>query len=140
MTETRDRLAKAALLHVPFDGMNLAALRAGAPNIATRRIKWDLEYQKRVGLEISRAREIDPALEARVQQVSKRVFSLLNMTGWGRMDFRVTADGQLYVLEANPNGDIAYGEEFASSAEAAGYTYPALLQRVINIGLRAAGK
>lgn len=33
MTETRDRLAKAALLHVPFDGMNLAALRAGARDI-----------------------------------------------------------------------------------------------------------
>lgn len=33
MTETRDRLAEAALLHVPFDGMNLAALRAGARDI-----------------------------------------------------------------------------------------------------------
>lgn len=33
MTETRDRLAKAALLHVPFDGMNLVALRAGARDI-----------------------------------------------------------------------------------------------------------
>lgn len=33
MTETRDRLAEAALLHVPFDGMNLVALRAGARDI-----------------------------------------------------------------------------------------------------------
>ncbi len=33
MTDTRDRLAEAALLHVPFDGMNAAALRAAARDL-----------------------------------------------------------------------------------------------------------
>lgn len=33
MTDTRDRLAEAAITHVPFDGMNTAALRAGARDI-----------------------------------------------------------------------------------------------------------
>ncbi|SDE58903.1 ubiquinone biosynthesis protein COQ9 [Paracoccus isoporae] len=33
MTDTRDRLAEAAISHVPFDGMNAAALRAGAKDL-----------------------------------------------------------------------------------------------------------
>lgn len=33
MTDTRDRLAEAAIAHVPFDGMNAAALRAAARDL-----------------------------------------------------------------------------------------------------------
>ncbi|MGQ0735896.1 MAG: hypothetical protein ACT4QD_19855 [Acidobacteriota bacterium] len=39
--------------------------------------------------------------------------------------------------EANPNPEIAPGEEFASAAEAAGVPYPELLQKILNLGLRA---
>jgi D-alanine-D-alanine ligase len=40
------------------------------------------------------------------------------------------------VLEANPNPQIAKGEDFADSAEKAGIGYEALLQRIMNLGLR----
>jgi D-alanine-D-alanine ligase len=40
------------------------------------------------------------------------------------------------VLEANPNPQIAKGEDFAASAEKAGVSYDALLQRILNLGLR----
>ncbi len=125
---------------LPVWELRMTKLRPGAPNIATQKIKWDLDYQARVGVQIGRAVDLDPAIEEKIQRISKRVFSRLNMTGWARMDFRVSESGAPYLLEANPNGDIAFGEEFASSAEAAGYSYAELLQRVLNIGLRAAGK
>ena len=40
------------------------------------------------------------------------------------------------MLEANPNPQIAKGEDFAASAEKVGMSYEALLQRIINLGLR----
>ena len=40
------------------------------------------------------------------------------------------------MLEANPNPQIAKGEDFAASAEKAGIGYDALLQRIVNLGLR----
>ena len=46
------------------------------------------------------------------------------------------AGGQVYVLEANPNPQIAHDEDFADSAEKAGYTYKDLLQELLHIGLR----
>jgi D-alanine-D-alanine ligase len=44
--------------------------------------------------------------------------------------------GNLYVLEANPNPQIAHDEDFADSAERAGYSYKDLLQELLAIGLR----
>lgn len=123
---------------LPIWELRMTKLRPNAPNIATRRVKWDLAYQDRIGVEIGRARRLAPELEARIQYASKRAFALLGMTGWARMDFRLTAEGVPYFLEANPNADIAHDEEFASSAKAAGYGYAELLNRIVAIGLRAA--
>jgi D-alanine-D-alanine ligase len=51
------------------------------------------------------------------------------------MDLRLSADGQPYVLEANPNPNIAYGEDFAESAHYTGFDYLTLLHRIISLGL-----
>ena len=40
------------------------------------------------------------------------------------------------MIEANPNPQIAKGEDFAASADAAGLTYDSLIQRIVNLGLR----
>jgi D-alanine-D-alanine ligase len=57
------------------------------------------------------------------------------MTGYGRMDMRMHEDGSLWVLEANANPDLTWGEDFAESAERIGILYPALLTRIIALGL-----
>ena len=126
------------LTALPIWELRMTNLPAHAPNIATQRVKWDLEYQEKIGVKLGRARRLSPALEQRIQTLSKRAFSLLGMSGWGRMDFRLTAEGEPYFLEANPNGDIALVEEFASSAKAGGLSYIELLHMIIAIGLRAA--
>ena len=42
----------------------------------------------------------------------------------------------MWVLEANPNPQIARGEDFAASAEKAGMSYEGVIQRITNLGLR----
>jgi D-alanine-D-alanine ligase len=51
------------------------------------------------------------------------------------VDLRLAADGRAFVLEANPNPNLSYGEDFAESAEKGGLEYEELLQRLINLGL-----
>ncbi|MDH5625708.1 MAG: D-alanine--D-alanine ligase, partial [Nitrospira sp.] len=60
----------------------------------------------------------------------------LGLSGYARIDMRMNAEGQLYVLEANPNPQIAQDEDFADSAEKADYHYQELLQDILNVGLR----
>ena len=106
-----------------------------APLIATRKVKHDVEYQQRHGIDI-RAAGLAPEQVAHLAHVSKRIYKILELTGYARIDFRLAADGQFYFLEANPNPEIAEREEFASAAKAAGMEYPELLQRIINLGMR----
>jgi D-alanine-D-alanine ligase len=64
----------------------------------------------------------------------KRTYKSLNLTGYARIDLRLTPEGDIFVLEANPNPQLAFGEDFAESAEAAGLSYEALLQRILTLG------
>jgi D-alanine-D-alanine ligase len=58
------------------------------------------------------------------------------LSGYARLDYRVTEDGNIYVLEANPNPQIAHGEDFADSAKHCGIDYEDLLQKIVGLGLR----
>jgi D-alanine-D-alanine ligase len=106
-----------------------------APLIATSKVKWDLEYQKKLGIKTSAAKDLEPAMEQRILKICKRAYKLLNLTGYARMDLRLTAEGKVYLLEANPNPELQYGEDFAESARAGGMDYEELLQRIVNLGL-----
>ena len=104
--------------------------------IATRKVKWDRNYQKKHGIETSKAKDLSPELERSIHRVCKRVYKALEMSGYARIDLRLREDGRIYVLEANANPDITYGEDFAESAETAGIKYDAMIQRILNLGLR----
>ena len=106
-----------------------------ARKIATERLKWSLTYQKKHGIVSGAAKELPDALAHRIEQVCKRVYSILCLSGYARIDLRLTPNGEVYVIEANPNPQIARGEDFAESARLAGIEYGALLQRIVNLGL-----
>ena len=71
---------------------------------------------------------------SRLEQLSKRIFRALHLTGYARMDFRLRADGELFVLEANANPNISAAEDFAQSALTAQMSYDDLLQRILKLG------
>jgi D-alanine-D-alanine ligase len=104
--------------------------------IATERVKWSQRYQKKHGIESGEAQDLTLEQGAEIQHLAKRVYRSLQLSGYARADFRLSAEGRPYVLEANPNPQIAHKEDFADSAERAGVPYPELLQRILNVGLR----
>jgi D-alanine-D-alanine ligase len=104
-------------------------------HIATERVKWSDSYQKKHGITSGLARDLPDGLSDHVHRISKRVYRTLDLSGYARIDLRLADDGKVYVLEANPNPQLAYGEDFAESAENAGVSYEALLQRIITTGL-----
>lgn len=104
--------------------------------IATRRVKWDRKYQKKHGIDTGKAKDLPAELERSVHRICKRVYKALEMSGYARIDLRLRDDGRIYVLEANANPDITYGEDFAESAESAGVKYEELIQRIVNLGMR----
>ncbi|HEY7530342.1 MAG TPA: ATP-grasp domain-containing protein [Gemmatimonadota bacterium] len=112
----------------------MSQLAEGAPNIATSRVKWDVEYQKKIGLDAGPAR-LGPQLKREFERLAKRIYRLLHLSGYARVDCRLTEDGRIYVLEVNPNPQIARNEDFADSAEHCGVRYEALLQKILTLGM-----
>ena len=105
------------------------------PLIATNKAKFDSAYQERWGITTRKANDLDPKLAREIPHLCKRIYRHLGLTGYARLDFRLTPDNELYLLEANPNPQIAFGEDFAESAEAAGVHYEPLIQQILNLGL-----
>lgn len=127
------RLETGPVWELSFDN-----LPAGSEPIATRKVKWDHAYQERIGLRSGPAADLEPDAEARLEKLAKRIFRVLGLTGYARVDLRMRADGVPFVLEANPNPDLSFGEDFAESMEKRGYTYPQLVAKLVRLGERHA--
>jgi D-alanine-D-alanine ligase len=106
------------------------------PKIATFKAKWDDEYRKRWGLENQFAEDLDPQLVSQIEETCKRIYRLLTIDGYARIDLRLTADGKVYFIEANPNPILANDEDFAVSAGKAGLTYAQLIDRIVRQGMK----
>lgn len=105
------------------------------PKIATYRAKWDEEYRQRWGLQNQFAEGLDPVLVRGIEQTCKRIYHLLTIDGYARLDFRVTAANEVYFIEANPNPMLAADEDFAQSALKAGLPFPQLIDRILRLAL-----
>jgi D-alanine-D-alanine ligase len=123
---------------LPVWELTFGNMAEGAWRIATEKVKHDPNYQERRGILHGPAKDLAPELCARIQRTAKRIYRTLELDGYARIDFRLSADGVLYFLEANPNPEIAESQEFATAALHDGITYPDLLQRILTLGIRRA--
>ena len=124
------RLTSYPVWELPFENLG-----EGVLPIATERLKWDVNFQKRHKIETHRARDLSPLLERRIARMCKQIYRVLGITGYARIDLRLAEDGTVFVLEANPNPDLKFGEDFAESAEAYGHSYADVLERILQLGM-----
>jgi len=120
---------------LPIWELSFASMPEEARKIATERLKWSMLYQKKHGIVSGLAKDLPEVLVRQIGSVCKRVYRSLMLSGYARIDLRLTDDGRVYVLEANPNPQLAYGEDFAESAEKAGIHYGPLLERILRLGV-----
>jgi D-alanine-D-alanine ligase len=120
----------------PVWELDFGKLPAAQAGIATRKVKWDRAYQRRHGIRTGPARDLPDGAAARMVQLARRVYRALHMSGYARMDMRMRPDGSVFVLEANANPNLTYGEDFAESGHVAGFQYERLLSRIVQLGLK----
>jgi D-alanine-D-alanine ligase len=118
----------------PVWEMEFGTLPDVMAGIATRKVKWDRRYQKKHGIRTGAAKSLPEGCNAYLDKLSKRIYRALYLSGYARMDYRMRPDGTVFVLEANANPNISHNEDFADSAQAAGISYEALLERIVRLG------
>jgi D-alanine-D-alanine ligase len=102
------------------------------PKFATFKAKWDDTYRKKWGIQNGPATELPAGVDEKLARLARKVYRVLKIRGFGRVDVRITQAGEVVVIEANPNPSLACEDDFAQSAAAAGLPYDALIQKILD--------
>ncbi len=101
--------------------------------IATKLAKWDEPYRERWGIRNVFARPLAQVAIERIDAVCQQAFRALWLRDYARLDVRLTADNEIWVMEANANPFISFGHDMANAAEKAGMDYYAFIERLVTI-------
>jgi len=94
--------------------------------------KWDSESEEYAGIVPDQcpALDVPPAAEEEIRRAALQVFDLLRLRGYARVDFRMRADGELFVLEVNANPLIGEESVMATMADRMGLPFPAFIEAI----------
>lgn len=98
--------------------------------IYSSRAKWNEKYRDRKGITNGVAK-LDKTTENKIIRTCKKVYQVLELSGYARVDLRLTPQNKIYILEVNPNPNVAMDDEFAKSAAYQKISYKELIENVI---------
>jgi D-alanine-D-alanine ligase len=94
------------------------------PRLVGFRAKWEADSAEYRGTVPVFAPAITMTQRDEMMTLAVRVCELIGIRDYGRVDFRMNAQGRVYVLEVNPNPDVGIGSGYRRSLEAADISYP----------------
>ena len=122
---------------LPIVEMDFTGYPEGQPRLASWNAKWG-ENGEGSGEEFSGTRSVVaenlPAeLEERLREVALDTFNALRLRDYARIDLRLDEEGEIHVIEANPNCYLEERAEFSMAAAAAGLEHDALIARIVEL-------
>lgn len=122
---------------LPIMEMDFTGFPADKPRIASWAAKWgddgDEKGAEYAGTKSVFPQDLDEDLVERINTVAVNAFRALRLRDYARVDMRVDAKGDIYVLEINPNCYLEKDAEFARAARKAGIDYDALIARIVEL-------
>lgn len=116
--------------------LDLSKLPKGMPRIAGYEVKFDVRTEAYQVTKSAPARDLDEELVARIQATAVTAFRALKLRDYGRLDLRVTDEGKIYVIEANPNPWLDPEAEFMMAAKESGRSYTETIGQIVELALR----
>jgi D-alanine-D-alanine ligase len=120
---------------LPIAEIRFDDMPRGKWQIVTYRSKWDTGSDEDRGTTPQCPADLDGPLAKAIRRVALDAWRAVGGTGYGRVDLRVDAHGQPWILEVNANPDIAPDAGLARMARVAGMDYAALIRAVCDEGL-----
>jgi D-alanine-D-alanine ligase len=122
---------------LPIMELDFSGYPEGIPKIASWEAKWGDEGDEK-GAEFEGTKSVFPTdlpdeLAERMQKVAVDSFNALRLRDYARVDLRVNAKEEIYVIEVNPNCYLEKSAEFATAAGKSGIEYDALIARIVEL-------
>jgi D-alanine-D-alanine ligase len=112
--------------------MDFSGMPDGMPHILDSKAKWDERSVQYKGTKAVLA-EVPDEVRAKLQKTAVDAYRALRVRDYGRVDMRLTAMGEVYVIEVNASCYLEETGEFATSAAAAGIDFPTLINRIVDL-------
>ncbi len=120
---------------LPIIEFDFSELPENYPSIITYDAKWNPLDEAFHRVHSICPAKLTKAQFKKVEQVSLAAYRELGCRDYARLDLRLGARNQVYVLEVNPNPDLTEGVSYMESAEQAGLTFSQTLKRIVNFAL-----
>jgi len=120
---------------LPLVEMDLSNLPEGTPKIAGTEVKWEKDSDAYKKTRSAVAVDLDEETTQHLQQTAVAAYQALQLRDYGRIDMRLTPEGKIYVIEANPNPWLSSGAEFAMAAKKSGRSYADLMQDIVDLAM-----
>ncbi len=118
---------------LPLIELDLSRLPEGTPKIAGKEVKWDKDTEHYRVTKSSPAEDLDEDTVKRLSDTALAVYQALKLRDYGRVDMRLTKDGEVYVIEANPNPWLSSSAELFMAAKKSGRTYTQLIGEIVDL-------
>ncbi|MFI5206434.1 MAG: ATP-grasp domain-containing protein [Gemmatimonadales bacterium] len=120
---------------LPLVEMDLSKLPEGTPRIAGTEVKWDKDTEAYRKTRSRIAEDLDGETAESLQQTAVAAYQALQLRDYGRIDLRLTGEGKIYVIEANPNPWLSSGAEFAMAARKSGRSYAEAMGAIVDLAM-----
>jgi len=119
---------------LPINEIDFAELPAELPRIVSYECKWIDGSSEWRGTRVVPA-ELDPSTARAVARLARAAADAVGMGSYGRVDFRIDAQGRPWVVDVNPNCALAPDAGFASSARRASLNYADLIAAIVEAAI-----
>src|SRR3954468_15581053 len=120
---------------LPIAEIDFGKMPRGRWRIVTYQSKWAPGSIDDVGGAPRCPARLPAKVATEVRRVALNAWRLAGGFGYGRVDMRIDANGQPWILEVNANPDIAPDAGLARMARVAGIEYGALIRQICEMGL-----
>jgi D-alanine-D-alanine ligase len=117
---------------LPISEISFADLDKDTPHITSYEAKWLPDhplYQKTPAVCPAM---LEPDLKQRLEAVALQAYQVMMGRDYGRIDTRVDAQGNIFVLEFNPNPDISPDAGYVKALRAGGIMFKDFVELIIN--------
>lgn len=120
---------------LPLIELDLSKLPEGTPKIASRDVKFETDSKAYKLTKSTIAEDLDEATVQKLSETALAAYRAVKLRDYGRIDMRLTPEGEVYVIEANPNPWLSSRHEFAMAAKKSGRSYTQLIGEIVDMAL-----
>lgn len=105
------------------------------PTIISYDAKWNPLNENYHRLHSVCPAKLSKRVQKKVEQIAIHAYEVTGCRDYARLDLRLSAKNQVYVLEVNPNPDLSEGVSFMESAEKTGISFSKALRQIVEYAL-----